>query len=235
MRGQTMDLSIIDKISQESTREYVYRFLKLNIMQLRMAPGSALSEKDISKLLDVSRTPVREAFIQLSHEYLLDILPQKGTYVSLIDIENVEESKFLRETIETAVIAIACVEFPSEKFFDLQSNIVLQELCLKEKNFLKFYELDEALHKIIFVGCKKARIWSMIQQMHTHYNRVRMLNISGGYDTLTVLNQHKQLVSAILEKDLALGMQTIGLHLNKVKFDIEDLRRDYAVYFKQDK
>jgi len=227
-----MDLSVIERITQESTREYVYRFLKLNIMQLRIVPGSALSEKEISQLLGVSRTPVREAFIQLSQEYLLDILPQKGTYVSLIDIENVEESKFLRETVEKAVIAIACTEFPSENFFDLQSNIVLQELCLKEKNYLKFYELDEALHKIIFAGCKKARIWSMIQQMHTHYNRVRMLNIAGGYDALPVLNQHKQLVKAILEKDLELGMQTIGLHLNKVNFDIEDLRRDYAHYFK---
>ena len=198
-----------------------------------MAPGSALSEKDISKLLGVSRTPVREAFIQLSHEYLLDILPQKGTYVSLIDIENVEESKFLRETVEKAVIAIACTQFPNENFFDLQANIVLQELCFKERNYLKFYELDDALHKIIFVGCKKARIWSMIQQMHTHYNRVRMLNIAGGYDVLAVLNQHKQLVSAILTKDVALGTQTICLHLDKVKFDIEDLRRDYADYFKQ--
>ncbi len=179
MSRQTMDISIIDKTSQESTRDYVYRFLKLNIMELRILPGSALSEKDISQTLGVSRTPVREAFIQLSQEYLLDILPQKGTYVSLIDIENVKESKFLRETVETAVIAIACMEFPSEKFFELQSNIVLQELCLNEKNYLKFYELDEALHKIIFVGCKKARIWSMIQQMNTHYNRVRMLNIAG--------------------------------------------------------
>jgi len=229
-----MDLSIIEKISQESTREYVYRFLKLNIMQLRLVPGSALSEKDISQLLGVSRTPVREAFIQLSQEYLLDILPQKGTYVSLIDIENVEESKFLRETVEKAVIVIACTQFPSEKFFELQSNILLQELCLKEKQYYKFYELDEALHKIIFVGCKKARIWSIIQQMHTHYNRVRMLNIAGGYDALPVLNQHKQLVSAILEKDVALGTQIISLHLDKVKFDIKDLRRDYADYFKKD-
>ena len=59
----------------------------------------------------------------------------------------------------------------------------------------------------------------MIQQMHTHYNRVRILNIAGGYDALPVLNQHKQIVNAILTKDIALGMQTIDLHLNKVNFD----------------
>ncbi len=228
-----MEVSIIERNSRESTREYVYRFLKFNIMELRLIPGSALSEKDIAQLLNVSRTPVREAFIQLSQEYLLDILPQKGTYVSLIDIDSVEESKFLRETIEKAVMAMACVEFPSDKLFELQSNIALQELCFKEKNYLRFYELDEEMHKIIFVGCKKARIWSMIQQMNTHYNRVRMLNMAGGYDVSPVLKQHKEILLAIKDKDVELGMKTIDLHLNKVKFDIEDLRRDYKEYFKQ--
>ncbi|MBP2660878.1 MAG: transcriptional regulator, GntR family with sensor domain containing protein [Firmicutes bacterium] len=228
-----MEVSIIERNPRESTREYVYRFLKFNIMELKLIPGSALSEKDIAQLLNVSRTPVREAFIQLSQEYLLDILPQKGTYVSLIDIENVEESKFLRETVEKAVMAMACVDFPSDKLFELQSNIALQELCFKEKNYLRFYELDEEMHKIIFVGCKKARIWSMIQQMNTHYNRVRILNIAGGYDVLPVLKQHKEILLAIKEKDGELGMKTIHLHLNKVKFDIEDLRRDYKEYFKQ--
>jgi DNA-binding GntR family transcriptional regulator len=228
-----MEVSIIERNPRESTREYVYRFLKFNIMELKLIPGSALSEKDIAQLLNVSRTPVREAFIQLSQEYLLDILPQKGTYVSLIDIENVEESKFLRETVEKAVMAMACVDFPSDKLFELQSNIALQELCFKEKNYLRFYELDEEMHKIIFVGCKKARIWSMIQQMNTHYNRVRILNIAGGYDVLPVLKQHKEILLAIKEKDGELGMKTIDLHLNKVKFDIEDLRRDYKEYFKQ--
>ncbi len=228
-----MEVSIIERGSQESTREYVYRFLKFNIMELKLIPGSALSEKDIAQLLGVSRTPVREAFIQLSQEYLLDILPQKGTYVSLIDIENVAESKFLRETVEKAVIALACVEFPSDKLFELQSNIALQELCIEEKNYLKFYELDEALHKIIFVGCKKGRIWSMIQQMNTHYNRVRMLNMAGGYNVLPVLKQHQELVLAIKEKNVDLGMRTIDRHLNKVKFDMRDLCRDYVDYFKQ--
>ncbi|MEN6621396.1 MAG: GntR family transcriptional regulator, partial [Smithella sp.] len=175
-----MKIAMVNRLPQESTREYVYRFLKENIMSLKLPPGSTLSEKDISNLLNVSRTPVREAFIQLSQEYLLDILPQKGTYVSLIDLENVEESRFLRETVEMAVIEIACREFPQEQLFELQSYLTLQELCIQEKNNLRFFAIDEALHGAIFSGCHKARIWSMIQQMNTHYNRVRMLNIAGG-------------------------------------------------------
>lgn len=228
-----MDAVLLKRFPQESTREYVYRFLKVNIMNLHFEPGSALSEKEIALLLDVSRTPVREAFIQLSQEYLLDILPQKGTYVSLIDVENVQESKFLRETLEKAIIELACKEFPSEKIFELQSVITLQELCLREKNYSKFYELDETLHRTIFEGCKKARIWFMIQQMHTHYNRVRRLNIFGGHELDRILEQHKNLVKAIREKDVELGKKTVDLHLNKVRFDIKELADIYPQYFKQ--
>lgn len=228
-----MDAVLLKRFPQESTREYVYRFLKVNIMDLHFEPGCSMSEKEIALLLAVSRTPVREAFIQLSNEYLLDILPQKGTYVSLIDIENVEESKFLRETLEKAIVEMACKEFPHEKIFELQSVLTLQELCLQEKNYTKFYELDETLHSTIYEGCRKARIWFMIQQMHTHYNRVRRLNITGGYELDRILEQHKNLVKAIREKNVELGKKTVDLHLNKVKFDIKQLVDSYPHYFKQ--
>lgn len=227
-----MDIDIMERFPQESSREYVYRFLKTNIMSLRILPGAALSEKDISLMLNTSRTPVREAFIQLSQEYLLDILPQKGTYVSLIDIDSVEESRFLRETLEKAVIQIACQNFPSERLFELHSYITVQELCVEENNYVKFYELDEKLHSAIFAGCRKARIWSLIQQIHTHYNRVRMLNLAEGHDLKQLLEQHKEIIQAIREKDLALGKRAIEQHLNKVRIDIPELVKLHAEYFK---
>lgn len=222
---------IIERSKQESAREYVYRLLKFNIINLTLPPGQSLSEQDIADHLNVSRTPVREAFIKLAQENLLDILPQKGTYVSLIDIDHVEESKFVRETLEREVVQQACSSFPSELLFELQSNVTLQELCIKEKNYHKFFELDESMHGTIFKGCKKARTWAMMQQMNTHYNRVRMLNLSVGYDWDQLIYQHKELVRAIREKDAALAKKTIDKHLNKVVVDLEYLRKEYEHYF----
>jgi DNA-binding GntR family transcriptional regulator len=209
----------------------VYRLLKTNIINLTLPPGQSISEQEIADRLQVSRTPVREAFIKLSQENLLDIVPQKGTYVSLIDTDQVEESKFARETLERAVVQQACLAFPKEELFQLQSYVALQELCIKENNYLKFFELDEQMHGSIFKGCKKARIWSMMQQMNAHYNRVRILNLSVGYDWEQLLHQHKELVRAIREKDQTLARETIDLHLNKVVVDLEYLRKEYGNYF----
>jgi len=227
-----MDVCLAPRLPQDSTRDYVYRFLKLNIMNFKLAPGIALSEQDIATRLRVSRTPVREAFIQLSQEDLLDIFPQKGTYVSYINRESVEEAKFLRETLDTAVIKIACTGFDSKELFELQSNITLQELCLTEKNYTKFFELNESFHKIIFTGCQKIRIWTLMQQMQAHYNRVRILS-QARFDLSAVLLQHKELVRAIQEKDIDLGVQTINNHLQLVNIDMNDLVKEYGHYFQQ--
>src|SRR5690554_2566058 len=94
-----------------SNRDFVYETVKNNILNLILKPGQMISEQEISGKLKVSRTPTREAFIKLSEEGLITIYPQKGSYVSLIDIDHVEESLFLREQMEVAVLKLACVTF----------------------------------------------------------------------------------------------------------------------------
>ena len=220
------------KSSREYAREYAYRVLKEKILNFSLPPGTALTEQDIADLLQISRTPVREAFLQLSKEGMLDIIPQKGSYVSLIDLKSVEDAKFLRETLETAVIKLACTDFATEDLFELQSNLVLQELCLNEKNYPKFFDLNEAFHKTIFTGCHKESLWALMQQMQAHYSRVRFLNQSR-FNLDAVLEQHKDLVRAIQQKNVEKGVATIILHLNEVTVDIKHLLADYKDYFKQ--
>lgn len=71
-----------EKAPHETVREYAYRVLYQNIMTLKLPPGTAMSEQELSGVLNVSRTPVREAFIRLAEKGLLEVLPQRGTFVS---------------------------------------------------------------------------------------------------------------------------------------------------------
>ena len=77
-----MKLEIAERQPRETTREYALRILSDNILKLKLVPGTALSEQEVAGELAVSRTPVREAFIHLAQASLLNIVPQKGTYVS---------------------------------------------------------------------------------------------------------------------------------------------------------
>ena len=81
------------RYGRETGREYVLRVLKENIVMLELEPGSRISENELAAELGISRTPVREALIELSKSKIVEIYPQKGSYVSLIDWEMVEEGE----------------------------------------------------------------------------------------------------------------------------------------------
>lgn len=101
-------IQLLEKEPRETVREYAYRVLYQNIMTMHLIPGTAMSEQELSNVLGVSRTPVREAFIRLSQKGLLDILPQRGTFVSKINTDQLSEFRFLRVTLENAIVKLAC-------------------------------------------------------------------------------------------------------------------------------
>jgi DNA-binding GntR family transcriptional regulator len=229
-----MKIDLLERVRGESSADYIFRVLKASIINLRLPPGCNISEQEIADLLQVSRTPVREAFIKLTQEMLLDVLPQRGTYVSLIDPEQVEESKFLRESLEKEVLKLACGgTFPPEGLELLRQHIGLQEKCMREKDFLQLFALDESMHGAIFAALNKGRIWGAIQQMNSHYNRVRMLNLFYGYNWPLIVEQHRLLVQAIAAGDAAAGEAVLDVHLNKVIIDLRELQQDFSHYFKK--
>ncbi len=219
---------------QESTREYIYKILRANIMNLSYAPGSRIQEAEIAEKLNISRTPIREAIIRLVHEKLINVFPQRGIYVSLIDLQLVEESKFIRETLERRVIELACLDFPQEGLFRLEKALLLQELCIIENKFNEFYEHDSNMHGIIFAGCQKEKTWEMIEQMNTHYNRVRILGISHGYELPQLLEEHRAIVNSIRSHDVQSGVKALDGHLNKVRIDLRKMLEDFPEYFRHD-
>lgn len=90
--------------TEENNRDYAYRILRKSIMMLNLEPGEALSEGELSEVLGMSRTPVHEALILLKNEGLVDILPQRGSKVSCISLNQVKEGYFMRQILEAAII-----------------------------------------------------------------------------------------------------------------------------------
>lgn len=217
----------------ESVKEYAFRVLSENILNLTLMPGTAISEKEISDVLSISRTPVREAFIRLSQEGLLEVLPQRGTYVSKIDTRQIAEFRFLRVTLEQAVMKLACKQFPDEFKESLSTCIYEQALCVKNKNYEKFFKLDNMMHKIIFTGCEKPHIWQILQEANLNYIRARVIDISYKQSEIELLfNQHQEIVKAIMESDGAAGYRVITKHINKVVSDVNELQGRYPDLFK---
>ncbi|MFC4808064.1 GntR family transcriptional regulator [Paenibacillus sp. GCM10023250] len=213
-------------------RDFVYATLKKNIMELRLEPGQFISEKELVEMLQVSRTPIREALVKLTQEELIETTPQKGSVISLIDLQHAEESRFVRKTLESAVVREACERLGKEQVLHLQNLVSLQELCQSERNYGRLFELDEEFHQSIMIGCGRARTWGLIQQMATHDNRIRLLRLASDSDWKVILAQHQGIVRAIKDKDPDQAELMLRDHLELVVTEKENLKQKHAKYFK---
>ncbi|QYR20909.1 GntR family transcriptional regulator [Paenibacillus sp. sptzw28] len=215
-----------------STRDNVYQTLRDQILLFELPPGASISEKEISQRFNVSRTPVRESFVRLAQEGLLEVYPQRGTFVSLIDLELVEEARFMREQLERAVIRLACAGFPDERLAELGSNLSLQKACIENQDYRTMFELDEAFHRTIFEGCRKNNTWAVIGQINVHLNRSRMLRLAADHHWDHLYEQHFQMAEAIRNKDEERAERLMKDHLSLTIADQALLKEKFPTYFK---
>ena len=122
------------KTTNETIKNYVYNILKDSIINARLIPGAQVSEQELADKLEVSRTPVREALIHLHQEELVEIIPQKGTYISKINEQSVEESRYMREILEVEITKLAAEAFPESYLFLLEDGNVIESVLMKYKH-----------------------------------------------------------------------------------------------------
>ncbi|MGB9840258.1 GntR family transcriptional regulator [Thermovenabulum sp.] len=224
-------LEILKRYPKENAREFVIRVLYHNIIYLNLKPGQQVSESEIASLLGVSRTPVREAFIELSKTSLVEIYPQKGTYISKIDLDLVEESRFARSILEKAVIKLVCGTITEDYLMFLEDNVRLQELAVKRKDYKELLLLDNKFHEIIFKACKKELTFNLIRSMMSHFDRIRILNFAV-MDMQRTVNDHKNILKAIKERNEKKAEELMEEHLTRVIYDQNYLKQLYPEYFK---
>ena len=223
----------IEKLPVETVREYAFRAITENIISLDLAPGTAISENEIAGFLGISRTPVRESLQELHKAAIIEIYPQRGGYVSLIDNQYVEEAVFLRTVLDKAVIEEACDMATPEDIAAMEENIALQEFYLSNNDTEKIYELDNAFHKMIYTCSKKEIIHEMRKTIMIHFDRVRSLAMIAVKDT-KIVNDHKLMLKAIKEKDKETAKELVEKHLNRYRVDQEALLKAYPQYFKNE-
>ena len=169
--------TLLPKHTSLSIGDGVYYSLRKNIITLNLKPGEPLNIKTISEKLNVSRTPVRDALIKLAKEGLVDVIPQKGTSVSKIDLKRVEEERFLRESLELRAIEIFIGIQKESDISRMRSILDIQKECVAKNDLLALQEYDDEFHKVFFTATEKETCWDIIQSMSGHYRRIRLISL----------------------------------------------------------
>lgn len=226
-----MNLEILDKEPGQSISQWAYAVLNANITKLHLTPGAAISEAEIAERLAVSRTPIREAFIRLVEDGLLETYPQKGSIIALIDIEQAEEARFVRKVVEKAIVKEACEQFDERCLFDLTANLEMQKFCQKQQNYERMFELDNACHRLIYRGCGRERVWLHLKKMACNFDRLRILRLSSS-SWEDIIQEHQRIVQLIIDQNPGDVDEAIDTHLARAIVNASALQ--HPEYFKQD-
>lgn len=219
--------------NSSTAQSAVYYALKKNIMSLQLKPGTAMSTQEISAKLNVSRTPVREAFIRLQRDGLVDIFPQKETIVSRIDFSKVKQERFIRESLECQNIDLLMGNFTKHDLREMEMNIEKQKSAIRTGDQNAHIVLDNEFHRYMFTLTGQELSWQVIESTSNHYARVRLLSVNDETVMRETVLQHQEILSAIYNQDAKHAKLCIKNHLHRLEGQLQQILTNYPEYFKQ--
>jgi DNA-binding GntR family transcriptional regulator len=219
--------------SSNSLNDVTYDAIKKDIMDMTLEPGMNVSVQKLSERYGVSRTPVREAIVRLQQSGLVEIYPQRKTVVSKIDLDRVSEELFIRTSLETAVV---------DKFIRRCSELVgdtMQELINKQKKYMdkaqftEFYAKENRFHQLIFETAGQVLAWKTIENVASHYSRIRILHgkING---VASIIDGHERMLIAVRKRDSEAMRKAVMEYSNNLLDQVESMSKQYPHFFSND-
>jgi DNA-binding GntR family transcriptional regulator len=227
----TARIEALDRTSGGTTSDRVYLTLREAIVSTELKPGLKLSENELASELGVSRTPVREALAQLRDERLVAIVPQLGTFVTLISPRAVADAEFVREALECAAIVRAVSHVGPDALEELQWNLAAQEQACASGSEHTFDRLDDDLHRRLCDASGHSIAWVLSRRANGHLDRVRRLSLPDAGYIGEMLAQHRKIVAAVADADAASAEAAMRHHLRMVPSALPRLRQLHPDYF----
>jgi DNA-binding GntR family transcriptional regulator len=222
---------IFEDVKRLTTTEEVFRQLKSDIISLQLLPGSKISEVEVSKAFNVSRQPVREAFMRLGELNLLEIRPQRATRVRKISHQDLRNTRFIRAAVEVEVVRVACKAATQENLALIQGNLSQQQVAVEAGDADLLHALDYQFHNLICVAADCSLAFKTIAEIKTHTDRVCMLELSDAAGRLEVLEGHTGIFNAVCEGDEETAVEMTRIHLRHLDSTLASACENYPLFF----
>ena len=184
-----------------SLRGRVFHKLREDILNGKYKENDELREVAIGEELGVSRTPVREAFRQLELEGLIQIVPNKGAYVTGITRKDVKDIYMIRSLLEGLCARWATENITDEQMAEMEENIFLSKFHAEKGHYDQLAELDNRFHEILYEACNSKMLEHQLRDFHQYVLRVRKKTLSNVNRGRKSNEEHEQIMEAIKAKD----------------------------------
>jgi len=210
----------------------VYEDLRAKILSLKLEPGAPLSRPNLADSYGISQTPVRDAFMRLQQEGLVEIFPQSRTMVTRIDVDHARQSQFLRTSIELEMMRALCLNPDKQGLATAQQILSQQRLAfLEQGNLTSFSLLDRSFHKSLCTTVGYPELWELIVRRSGHIDRLRNLNLPDPGKAATILADHSEILQAAVSSDVVAAEKAVRKHLSGTLKAVDDIRERYPHYF----
>lgn len=215
----------------QTAGENVYQYLRSSIIGLQVKPGQTIKINELSDFLKVSRSPIRDALIQLAKDGLVTTTPQKGTIVSKIDIQRVRDERFMRACIEERVLREFLESYRESDIETLKDLLRQQKKALENKDARDFLRTDDAFHTVFFQATNHPFCLENVLNMSNHYYRIRLLSLSESDIRQQTYEQHEEILRLIQERDVSKIRTLIDLHIVDKQDEETRMKRKYPELF----
>lgn len=205
-------------VKQEVTDKYslrgrVFHKLREDILSGKYMEHEELKEVAIGEEMGVSRTPVREAFRQLELEGLIQIIPNKGAYVTGITEKDVKDIYMIRSLLEGLCARWATENITNEQLEELEENVYLAKFHAGKGHLEQLAELDNRFHHILYEACNSKMLEHQLRDFHEYVLRVRKKTLSSASRGPKSNEEHEQILEAIKSGNATLAEKLANEHM----------------------
>ncbi len=202
-----------DVSDKYSLRGRVFHKIRDDILSGKYKENEELKEVAIGAELGVSRTPVREALRQLELEGLVQIIPNRGAFVTGIQVKDVHDIYMIRARLEGLCARWACEHITKEQMEAMEENVYLAEFHAGKGNMEQMTELDNTFHRILYAACDSKMLEHLLIDYHQYVLRIRKMTLSTPARARASNAEHRAIMEAIRDKDADKAEELAGQHM----------------------
>ncbi|WP_432989736.1 GntR family transcriptional regulator [Dactylosporangium sp. CA-233914] len=200
-------------------KDRVYERLRQGILDGEFETGAALREVELAALLQVSKTPIREAFVRLHKDRLVELIPYRGAVVAGYTRQDLKEIYQVRELIEGACAANAAATAPPALSAALEENVRASRAALAADDVPEVVRLFEEFDRLIYSQSGNRWVDDLIENLEGHQRRIGRLTVGIPGRLAQSAEEHARISAAVSRHDAEDAEKLMRMHVASVMAD----------------
>ena len=183
---------------KSSLKDVAYQILKSKILNNEFAPNAYLDEKSLCAMLNISRTPIREAISKLEYENLVQTISQKGIFFLFLPIQSVTELFQARKMIEPIAMSLCCKNLNKDRLVEFREKTLRY---IEVEDIDSLHRLDYDFHNYFFENCSNRHIKKVMSYILDQFQRIRTQDFYPTQRTIRGAKEHIEMINVLLRDE----------------------------------